>query len=209
MKTIEALKWRYATKRFDSTKSISNESLENLKEAIQLTATSYGLQPFKVIVVQDKETKTKLRAAAYNQPQLEEADAIFVFCNQLSPGNKEIDDYIQNISDTRNFPVENLKGFEDYMKGAVNGISESDKAVWTAKQTYIALGSLLIAAGELHIDACPMEGFEPGGFNEILGLKEKGLNAAVIAAVGYRSSEDQTQFLTKVRKSKEDLFLTV
>lgn len=208
-KLLDNLNWRYATKKYDATKKISAENLNTIKEAVRLSASSYGLQLYKVIIVENPEIREQLKAAAYGQTQITDASQIFVFANQTAVDNSDIDGYIQNISKTRNIPEEALSGFGDYMKGAVNPMSDDIKKIWTAKQTYIALGNLLCAAAELKIDATPMEGFNATAFNEILGLDKLGLNAAVIAAVGYRHDEDETQHYTKVRKSQEELFITI
>jgi nitroreductase len=124
-------------------------------------------------------------------------------------GNTEIDAYFDNISKTRNIPLEALQGYKDFMKGGINAKSEEDRNVWTSKQTYLALANLLNAAAELKIDVTPMEGFVASDYNEILGLNKLNLNASVVATIGYRHAEDDTQHYTKVRKSKEDLFINL
>lgn len=209
MNTLQALNWRYATKKFDPTKKIEASKIDKLKEAIQLTATSYGLQAFKVFAIQSQEVKEKLLAASYNQSQIVDADTVFVFANYTKVENADVDKYVKLIADTRDLSTDDLKGFGDYMKGAIGNISDDVKPIWTSKQTYIALGSLLIAAGELEIDSCPMEGFEADKYNEILGLNDLNLNASVIATVGYRAEDDQSQHAKKVRKSINDLFTTI
>ncbi|MBF4493423.1 NAD(P)H-dependent oxidoreductase [Flavobacterium sp. JLP] len=206
---LENLNWRYATKKYDATKKISAADLNTIKEAVRLSASSYGLQLYKVIIVENPEIRAKLKEAAYGQTQITDASQIFVFASQTAVDDSHINGYIQNISKTRNIPEEALAGFSDYMKGAISPMSDDLKKIWTAKQTYIALGNLLSAAAELKIDATPMEGFNPTAFNEILGLDKLGLNASVIAAVGYRHEEDDTQHYKKVRKSQEELFITI
>ena len=206
---IENQNWRYATKKFDATKKISTEDLNLLKEAIRLSTSSFGLQLYKVIIVENQELKDKLLPAAYGQMQITDSSHVIVFANQTVVNDSNIDAYIKNISETRGIPLEALSGFGDYMKGSVNPIPADAKAVWTAKQTYLALGNLLNAAAELKIDATPMEGFDAKKFNEILGLDALNLNAAVIATIGYRHEEDATQHYKKVRKSNEDLFITL
>ncbi|MFH6999818.1 NAD(P)H-dependent oxidoreductase [Flavobacterium sp. FlaQc-57] len=206
---LDNLNWRYATKKFDATKKISTEDLNTLKEAVRLSASSYGLQPFKVILVENPEIREQLKAAAWGQTQITDASHLFVFANDLNAGAESVDAYIKNISETRGVPTEALAGFSDMMKGTIANLSQEAKDIWTAKQTYIALGTLLSAAAELKIDATPMEGFSPASFNEILGLDKLGLNAAVIATVGYRHDEDDAQHYKKVRKSQEELFITI
>lgn len=206
---LENLNWRYATKKFDATKKISASDLNTLKEAVRLSASSYGLQPYKVVIVENPEIREKLKAAAYGQTQITDASQLFVFANDLNLGAVSVDNYINNISETRGVPVEALGGFSDMMKGTIANLSDDAKNIWTAKQTYIALGTLLSAASELKIDATPMEGFNAAQFNEILGFDKLGLNASVIATVGYRHDEDEAQHHKKVRKSHEELFITI
>lgn len=202
---IENLNWRYATKKFDASKKLSKKDLEDLLEATSLSASSYGLQPYEILVVEDPELRNKLQPAAWGQSQITEASHLIILANQSTFGEELVDDYLENVSETRGVPTNDLQGYSDFMKSKLMPLSESAKATWTARQTYIALGNLLSAAADLKIDSCPMEGFENAQFNEILGLTKKGLNAAVLVAVGYRSEEDTTQHYKKVRKSKENL----
>jgi len=204
---LENQNWRYATKKFDASKKISDADLNTLKEAVRLSASSYGLQPYKVVIVESPELREQLKGAAYGQTQITDASQLFVFANDLNIGEDAVNDYIENISKTRGVPVDALSGFSDMMKGAISNLPGDAKNTWTAKQTYIALGNLLSAAAELKIDATPMEGFNATAFNEILGFDKLGLNAAVIATVGYRDNEDETQHYKKVRKSQEELFI--
>jgi len=206
---LDNLNWRYATKKFDATKKISSEDLNSLKEAVRLAASSYGLQPYKVVIVENPEIREQLKAAAYGQTQITDSSQLFIFANDLNAGPESVAAYIQNISETRGIPTEALGGFADMMNGVISNLSQDAKNIWTAKQTYIALGTLLAAAAELKIDATPMEGFNPAAFNEILGFDKLGLNASVIATVGYRHTEDDTQHYKKVRKSHEELFITI
>ena len=206
---LENLNWRYATKKFDATKKISDTDLNTLKEAVRLAASSYGLQPYKVVIVENPEIREQLKAAAYGQTQITDASQLFIFANDLNAGPESVAAYIKNISETRGIPVKALGGFEDMMNGVISNLSQDAKNIWTAKQTYIALGTLLSAAAELKIDATPMEGFNPAAFNEILGFDKLGLNASVIATVGYRHEEDEAQHFKKVRKSQEELFITL
>ena len=206
---LDNLNWRYATKKFDATKKISADDLNTLKEAVRLAASSYGLQPFKVVLVENPEIREQLKTAAYGQTQITDASHLFVFANDLNAGPESVAAYIKNISETRGLPTEALGGFADMMNGVISNLSQEAKNIWTSKQTYIALGTLLAAAAELKIDATPMEGFNPVQFNEILGFGKLGLNAAVIATVGYRHDEDEAQHYKKVRKSQEELFISI
>ncbi|AEM71182.1 nitroreductase [Allomuricauda ruestringensis DSM 13258] len=206
---LEHRTWRYATKKFDATKKVSDEDLETLLEATRLSASSYGLQPYHVLVISDQKVKEQLKPASWNQSQITDASHVIVFANATEFGEELVDDFLANVSETRNIPEEGLKGYSDFMKSKLIDLPTETKSNWTARQAYIAFGNLMQAAAELKIDTCPMEGFESDKYNEILGLEGKNLNAAVVLAVGYRSEEDETQHLPKVRKSKEELFTLI
>lgn len=203
---LSSLKWRYATKKFDSGKKISTQDLASIKEAINLTPSSYGLQPFKVMQIDSPELRAKIQPAAWGQSQIVDASHLFVFAHFTDIGEKEVAAYMQNKADSSGFDVSALKGYQDFIVGKIAEMSDARKSEWNARQTYLAVSTALNAAAELRIDACPMEGFELESLNEILGLKEKGLSAAVIVAVGYRSEEDETQNAPKIRKAEKDLF---
>lgn len=204
---IEDLKWRYATKKFDSSKTISNEDFETLKKAMQLTASSYGLQPYKILNIEDKETRKKLREVSWNQSQIEDASHMIVFANMTDFGEELVDDYFENVIDTRNLTKKDVEDYSNTIKSTIGQLSQEQKAQWTAKQAYIVVGNLLSAAAQLRIDACPMEGFQSEEYNKILDLNSKNLNAAVVVTLGYRSAEDDTQNHEKVRKSENQLFI--
>ncbi len=204
---ISALEWRYATKQFDTERTVSDADIETLKNAINLTATSFGLQPFRVVVVTDQATKEKLRAAAYDQQQLTTASHVFVFAAKQDVSPEYVDGFMKMTAEQRSIPFEAIKGYADYIKGTMASKDAAFVKAWSNKQAYIALGSLLAAAAELKVDACPMEGFDSAQFDEILDLTEKGLSTAVIVPVGYRSAEDQSQHYAKVRFPLEEMFL--
>ncbi|PKP24935.1 MAG: NAD(P)H-dependent oxidoreductase [Bacteroidetes bacterium HGW-Bacteroidetes-2] len=206
---IENLNWRYATKKFDTNKKVSHQDLELLKDVIQLSASSYGLQPYKVLLIEDKETRKKLQVAAWGQSQITESSHLFVFANNTNFNDSHIDTYIQNVSKTRNLNIEDLKGYADFMKSKISPLTSQAKENWTAKQSYIALGNLLSAAAFLKIDACPMEGFEADAINKILDLEKAGFKTTFLVTIGYRSKDDQTQHYPKVRTPKTELFTTI
>lgn len=206
---LENQNWRYATKKFDSTKKISTEDLNTLKEAIRLSTSSYGLQPYKVFIIENVDLRANLQPAAWGQSQIVDASHLIIFANQTNVTNEDIDSYLKNVAETRNIPETALTGYGDFMKGAIGTKSDTDKSNWASKQTYLALANLMNAAAELKIDVTPMEGFVPDQVNEILGFTEMGLNASLIAPIGYRSEEDATQHQKKVRKSNEELFITI
>ncbi len=206
---IENANWRYATKKFDTTKKVSEKDLATLKESIRLSASSFGLQPYKVILVENPELRAKLQSASWGQAQIVEASHLVVFANITNFGEQHVDEYFDNLTTTREIQMEAVQGYKDFVKNFINTLPVDVKNVWTSKQTYIALGNLLNAAAELKIDVTPMEGFEPQKYNEILGLDELGLNASLVATIGYRHEEDGLQHLKKVRKSEKELFLTL
>lgn len=208
-KFIEDANWRYATKKFDASKKIATQDLEILKEAIRLSASSYGLQPYKILIIENPEIRAKLQPVAWGQSQVVDASQLIVFANITNFGDTEIDAFIKNMTETRGITTESVQGYADFMKSKISALSEDQRNVWTSKQTYIALTNLMNAAAELKIDVTPMEGFETEKFNEILGLDKLGLNAALIATIGYRHEEDATQNYAKVRKSNEQLFINL
>lgn len=206
---LENQNWRYATKKFDVNKKITATDLNTLKEAIQISASSYGLQPYKVLIIENPPLREQLQPASWGQSQIVEASHLFVFANITNIQDSHIDDYMNNVASTRGLAIEDLKGYSDFMKSKIMALSSEAKSTWASKQTYLALGNLLNAAAELKIDVTPMEGFEPEKYNEILGLDKLGLNASVIATLGYRHEEDATQHYPKVRKPIDELFITL
>ncbi len=206
---IDNANWRYATKKFDTSKKVSKEDFETLKEAIRLSASSYGLQPYKVFIIESPEIRAKIQPVAWGQSQIVEASHLVVFANITNFGDAEIDAYAKNLSETRGIPAENVKGYVDFVKSKITTLPLEIKNNWTSKQTYLALGNLLNAASELKIDVTPMEGFEPEAVNKILGFDKLGLNASLLATIGYRHEDDATQHYAKVRKSNEELFINL
>ena len=206
---ISNQKWRYATKKFDSSKKINSKDLAILKEAIQLSTSSYGLQPYKVFIIENPEIRAKIQPVAWGQSQIVDASHVIVFANMLNFGEEEIESYLRNLAETRRINIENIKPYGDFMKLKIIELPEETRNNCTSKQTYLALANLLNAAAELKIDVTPMEGFDPKAVNEILGLTEMGLNASLIATVGYRHADDATQHYAKVRKSEKELFINL
>jgi len=206
MSLIEQLNWRYATKRMNKAK-VPVEKADKIKEAIRLAPTSFGLQAFKVIEIEDAALRQRIYNEACQQPQILEGSNILVFAAYKKITAELVDEYIQNIAKTRNIPVEALADFRAVFDGAVAG-SEEQNFLWNAKQTYIALGTGLIAAAEEQVDATPMEGFNPAALDEILGLSPQNLGSVTILVLGYRDTvEDKYAAASKVRKSTEDLYV--
>lgn len=207
MNLLDKLNWRYATKIFDASKKVSEDDLNFLKEAIRLSVSSYGLQMYKVLIIENPEIRKELRKASWDQSQITDASHLFIFCNYMINHDKHVDDYIQLIIDTQgSVDKEGLKNYADFIKSDIAGMTSVERKSWSEKQTYLALNNLIVACADRQIDACPMEGFDKKKYNHILGLDELGLHASVIAPVGYRSAKDETQARKKVRKPIEQLF---
>jgi len=207
MDIISKLNTRYATKVFDPTKKVSESDMEKLLEAIRLSASSYGLQPYKVLVVKDPKIRAELRKVAWNQPQITDASALLVFAVKYEANRSTVDEFINLTAKTRNLSKESLEGYSDMMKGSLQNMNQEQIETWVSKQAYIALGFGLVAAAVLDLDACPMEGFSALDFDKILDINKLGLKSKVIMAVGYRSKDDHYQDLAKVRQKTEELFI--
>lgn len=201
MNIIESLKWRYATKKFDITKLVSDEKLAILKEAFTLTATSYGLQPVKMLVISNKSIQEKLVAHSYNQQQVAQASHVLVICRENTIDEAFIRDCFENEKDIRGTSDDVLDGFRSYLINDFSNKSDDDIKLWATKQAYIILGNLLTVCAVEQIDACPMEGFVPEQYDELLGLKSKGLSSVLVLPIGYRAEDDMFSELKKVRKS--------
>ncbi|GAL71499.1 NAD(P)H-dependent oxidoreductase [Jejuia pallidilutea] len=198
--TIKQLQWRYATKKFDSTKILSEDKLNILKQAFNLTATSYGLQTIKMLVIQDKAIRTKLVEHSYNQKQVLNASHLLVICIQDDILDNDVNTYYNNIKTVRETPETILKPYREGLLAMVGKMSVEERQQWSTKQAYIALGNLMTVCALEHIDACPMEGFVPSKYDEILQLKPKGLKTVLLLPVGYRATDDMFSELKKVRQ---------
>ena len=209
MQLIENLKWRYATKKMDASKKVNEQDINYIKEAVQLSASSYGLQPYKVIEIESPQLREELKPSSWNQSQITDASNLFVFCNFLQVEEKDVDDLINLKSEINNLPIDKISGYGDFVKGKLKEKSETEMFHWTAKQTYIALSNAMNACAELNIDCTPMEGFESNDYNQKLGLTKQGLNACVVLAIGYRDNEDASQNSKKVRKPIDSIFTKI
>jgi len=205
MNLIEQLNWRYATKRMNGAK-IAPEKLDKILEAVRLAPTSFGLQPFKVIVVENQALRERIYNEACQQPQIKESSQILVFAAIKNIDDQQVEDYIQLIAETRGLKVESLEGFRA-MFGGVIASDENKNFIWTARQAYIAFGIGIVAAAMEGVDATPMEGFNADALDKVLGLAEQNLSAVNILALGYRDeANDRLALAPKVRKSKELMF---
>jgi|APGre2960657404_1045060.scaffolds.fasta_scaffold46105_2 nitroreductase len=203
---IDNLNWRYATKKFDSSKKINDNDLDTLMEVLRLAPSAYGLQPLRFLVIENAAIREQLKTKSYGQSQITDSSHLIVLCSYIDINDSHIDEHITNTAMTRGIDAGLLTGYGDYMKGSIKKIESEQILVWNSNQAYLALGQLILAAAQMHIDASPMEGFDASGYDEILNLKKQNLHAAVVCAIGYRSEEDGTQHNKKVRKSKSNLF---
>lgn len=206
---IDQLNWRYATKLFDPTKKVSDQDFETILESLRLTASSFGTQPWKFVVVKNPDIREQLKKASWDQPQMTDASHLIVLCriNEITPAY--IDKYVADKAKDLNEPIENSKGAKDMMIGFLNGKSTEEKTVWLRNQVYIALGNLLTTCASLNIDACPMEGLDAAKFDEILGLEKYGINTVVACPIGYRSENDKYATRKKFRFPKAELVIEV
>jgi nitroreductase len=196
----DALHWRYATKKFDPARTIPDETWNALEQALVLSPSTFGLQPWKFVVVRDRATREKLSAAAHGQTQPLECSHFVVFAVRKGLASADVDHYVERISKVRSVPVEKLQGYAHVMKHSAEKAREAGTLDgWMARQVYIALGGFMTAAALLGVDGCPMEGIDGAKFDEILGLPAKGYGALCACAVGYRSPDDKMASLPKVR----------
>jgi len=203
------MEWRYATKKFDATKKLSKEDFSEILEAARLSPSSFGLQPWKFIVVKDPKVRQSIREAAYDQSQVTEASGLMVLAVNKKINSAYIDEYIFDIAKTRGVSPNSLKGFSDMLKNSVSGRSTENLISWSSRQVFIALGIILETAALKNIDACPMEGFDPKKVDEILGLEKLSFASLAMVAVGYRSAEDVSADYKKVRFTKEKAIMEV
>ena len=204
MDIIESLQWRYATKKFNNTKLLPQYKIETLSKAFNLTATSYGLQPLRLIIIQNKELQKRLTEFSWNQQQVADASHILVICIERDLDEKYINSYFENVKKTRNTSDEILKPFREHLISSFSTKSVDEINTWASKQAYLALGNLLTVCALEEIDSCPMEGFIPEKYDEVLELENKGLKSVLVLPVGYRADDDMFSGFKKVRRSIEE-----
>jgi len=204
---LTQLQWRYATKKFDSSKKLPVQKIDLLKEAFNLTATSYGLQPLKMLVISNEKLKEELVPLTMNQAQVKDASHVLVLCTEKHISKTFIENYFANVKKVRNTPDEILAPFQSYL---IETLGEKDTDTidqWTAKQAYLALGNLLTVCALEEIDACPIEGFDPNAYDSHLALESKGLKSVLVLAVGYRATDDMFSAMAKVRRGVQDVVI--
>jgi len=207
---LEQLHWRYATKQFDPQRKIAPADWAALEDALVLTPSSCGLQPWKFVVVTDPVLREKLVPASWGQRQITDASHLVVFALKKHFGEADVTAFIHRISEVRGQSVESLAPYRDMMMGVLSkGRDDAARAAWATHQIYIALGNFLTSAAVLGIDACPMEGIAPAKYDEILGLDALGLATVVAATAGYRAATDKYATQKKVRFATRDVIVTL
>jgi len=203
---VEQLRWRYATQKFDPTKKIPAETWDALEHTLHLAPSSWGLQPWKFVVVTDPALRAQLLAASWNQKQIVEASHMVVFAYKKDLSVSHVERHIVHAAKVRGIPESELDSLKKMLVGFVGRAGKSfDINVWAKDQLYIALGCFLTAAAALGVDACPMEGIEPKKYDEILGLREEGYHSAVVATAGYRMADDKHAARPKIRFPKDEI----
>ena len=207
MNNIEALKWRYATKKFDENRILSEDKIDILKHAFNLTATSYGLQPIKMVIVHNKELQSKLVQFSMNQKQVGSASHVLVLCIEREIGKDFIENYFNYVQKIRATPNEVLSPFKNFLIDDFKNKHIDEITSWAKNQAFLAMGTLLTVAATEAIDACPMEGFEPEKYDEILGLDKLNLKSVLVLPVGFRAKDDMFSEFKKVRRPISDVII--
>jgi nitroreductase len=206
---LKQMQWRYATKKFDPNKKISDTDWKVLEQAMVLSPSSYGLQPWKFFLVSDPDIRAKLPALSWNQTQVVEASHLVVMAIRKNLGIEDIDRYLERIVEVRGGTLDALAGYKKMMVGGLVPPKGFDINAWATQQVYIALGTLMTAAAMLGIDSCPMEGFQPAAYDELLGLPAMGYGSVVLCPLGYRAADDKYAETPKVRFKTEDVVMEI
>jgi nitroreductase len=206
---LESLNWRYATKKFDTEYQLSAAEREALYNALRLTPSSFGLQPWKFVVVENPAVRQELQAASYKQSQISEASLLLVLCRNDHFGKEDVARYVESVAKARRQPLDGLVAYRQMMDGFVDSMSEEARSVWMEKQVYIALGNLLTSCALLGLDACPIEGFSRSEYDRILNLPAHNARAMVVCAVGKRAADDAYIQAAKVRYTTSELIVTI
>jgi nitroreductase len=209
MNIIDSLKWRYAVKKFDTNKELSEVQIKTLKEAFNLTATSYGLQPLKLIVIKNKVVQEKLVPFSWNQQQILQASHLLVICIQDNYTTKEVENYFNLVQKIRNTPDAVINPFKKFLTAEISKKTQEELYISNKNQAYIALGNLLTVCAYEKIDSCPMEGFTPAKYDEILDLKKDNLKSVLVLPVGFRAANDYMKDLSKVRKDLSESVIEI
>lgn len=203
---LEALHWRYGVKKF-SEQTIDEQRIKTLLEATRLSASSYGLQPYNIIIIKSSEIRKKLVDLSYGQDKVVNSSHLIVLAVQTNIGDETVDRYINKYCEVTGTHKNDLKGYADHMKSALAAKDPFQRSQWAHEQAHLAVGTLLTCAALLKIDCCPMTGFESEGYNKVLGLEEKGLTASIICPVGIRHPEDSSASIPKVRYDYDEIVM--
>lgn len=206
-KSIENLKWRYATKNFNPDKTVTKKQLQTLMEAFNLTATSYGLQPCKMVVVEDQGLREQMVPIAYGQRQVIDANAVLVICTKMIDV-AYIESYFELVKKIRQTSDEVLAPFKKQLVDKFSTMEKNEVDAWARNQAYIILGTLMSTCAQERMDSCPMEGFIPEKMDELLDLKSQGLTSVLLLPVGYRASDDMFAAMKKVRLPLSDSIIS-
>lgn len=209
MNTIDSLKWRYAVKKFDAEKQLSEEQINTLKEAFNLTATSYGLQPLKLVIVKNKEIQQQLLPHSWNQQQVIQVSHLLVICTKDNFTSEEVNSYFNLVQSIRQTPDKVIAPFKEFLTAEIEKKTQEELFTWNKNQAYIALGNLLTVCALEKIDSCPMEGFTPEKYDEILNLKAQNLKSVLVLPVGFRANDDYMKDQQKVRKQTQETVLEI
>ena len=207
MKTIKSLKWRYACKKFNPNKKISDKKIKRLQKAFKLTATSFGLFPLKMLVIEDQKTKNILLEHAYHQKQITNCSHLLVLCIDNNINEETINTHFELEKTKRGVKDEDISGFRQNLIDSFAKQNQQEKIQGAKNQAYIALGNLMTVCATEKIDACPMEGFNTDKFNELLDLNSLNLESVLLLPVGYRAKDDFMSKLKKVRKPLKEIII--
>ncbi len=203
----QSLKWRYAVKQFDNTKVLDKPTLDTLISSLQLSPSSFGLQPWKFIIISKQDLLAQLKSHSWDQPQITDCSHLVVFASQSEFDKQAIEDWVKTLSQERSKTLEELQFYKDMMHGFLEHKSPADFLSWSQHQAYLALGVLLTSAAALGVDSCPLEGIDPKAYDDVLGLKNSGFQTTVACALGYRSEQDPYQQEPKVRYHQDKLII--
>lgn len=209
MEILEKLQWRYATKKFNPDKKLTDQQLNVLIQAFNLTATSYGLQTMKLVVVAQQELKEGMLPFTYNQKQVVQASHVLVLCIQNDISETDVDDYFDAVGTTRETPESILTPYRNQLKSTIGNMGQTTKKEWAIRQAYIALGNLMTVCAIENIDSCPMEGFMPEKIDEVLKLNSHNLTSVLLLPVGFRADDDMFSSFKKVRKPIDEVVISL
>lgn len=207
--TLDSLYWRYAVKKFDPSKTLPEEKVSQLTKAFNLTATSYGLQPIRMVVIKNKDLQQSLVPHSYGQSQVADASHVLVLCVETTIDTTYIEGYFDKVREVRGTAEKILQPFREALVDSFSKKTPDEILTWATHQAYLALGNLLTVCALEKIDSCPMEGFVPAAYDRVLGLAEKGLTAVLVLPVGYRAMDDEFSGFAKVRRELKDSVIRI